>query len=325
VDRPKTPTSATDAFPSCTPGHPPPVTAAPEQDRTDEHPSRPGVGADPAQDAAVAERAVEESFERSIDEGRRRLSRRTWPLLATGLLGGIDVGTGVLALLLVEHETGNVLLAGLAFSIGFIALSLARSELFTEDFLVPVSTVVARQARFRMLLRLWIGTLLANLVAGWCFTWLILQGFPQLADTALQAGGYYVDLGLGGRAFALAVIGGTVITLMTWMQHSTESDGLKLVPAVTGGFLLAGAQLNHAVVNSLLIFSALHTGRAPFGYLDWLLTAGLAAAGNLVGGLLLVTLLRMFQVPHTVRREREHPALGVPIGDHRRSAGDGGA
>jgi formate/nitrite transporter FocA (FNT family) len=287
--------------------------------------SRPGVGADPAANPAVAEQPVEDTLTRSIDEGRRRISRRTWPLLATGLLGGIDVGTGVLALLFVEHETGNVLLAGLAFSIGFIALSLARSELFTEDFLVPVSTVVARQARFRMLLRLWIGTLLANLVAGWCFTWLILQGFPQFADTALKAGGHYIDLGLGGRAFALAVIGGTVITLMTWMQHSTESDGLKLVPAVTGGFLLAGAQLNHAVVNSLLIFSALHTGRAPFGYLDWLLTAGLAAAGNLVGGLLLVTLLRMFQVPHTVRREREHPALGVPIGDHRRSAGDGGA
>ena len=301
------------------------MTTAAEQDRTDDPPSRPGVGADPAHDAAVAEREVEESFKRAVDEGRRRLSRRTWPLLATGLLGGIDVGTGVLALLVVEHETGNVLLAGLAFTIGFIALSLARSELFTEDFLVPVTTVIARQARFRMLLRLWAGTLLANLVAGWCFTWLILQGFPQLGPTALEAGGFYVELGLGGRALALAVVGGAVITLMTWMQHSTESDGLKLVPAVTGGFLLAGAQLNHAVVNSLLIFSALHTGRAPFGYLEWLQTAALAAGGNLVGGLLLVTLLRLFQVPHTVREEREAPAPGVPLDDHRTAAGDGRA
>ena len=265
----------------------------------------------------MAELDVEEALKHSIDEGRRRLSRRTWPLLTTGLLGGIDVGTGVLALLIVEHETGNVLLAGLAFTIGFIALSLARSELFTEDFLVPVTTVIARQARFRGLLRLWIGTLLANLVAGWCFTWLILEGFPQFSETALKAGGYYIELGLGGRAFALAVIGGAVITLMTWMQHSTTSDGLKLVPAVTGGFLLGAGQLNHVVVNSLLIFSALHTGRAPFGYLDWLQAAGLAAVGNMIGGLLLVTLLRLFQVPHTVKRERNNPALGVAIGDDR--------
>ena len=295
------------------------MTQAPEQDRIDEPPNRPGVGSDPDQDQAVAELDVEEAFKHAIDEGRRRLSRRTWPLVATGLLGGIDVGTGVLALLVVEHETGNVLLAGLAFTIGFIALSLARSELFTEDFLVPVTTVIARQARFRMLLRLWVGTLLANLFAGWCFTWLILKGFPQLGDTALKAGSYYVELGLGGRAFALSVIGGTVITLMTWMQHSTASTGLRLVPAVTGGFLLGGAQLNHVVVNSLLIFSALHTGRAAFGYLDWLQTASLAAAGNMVGGLLLVTLLRLFQVPHTVREERSNPALGVAIGDDRRA------
>ncbi|MCW2713085.1 MAG: Formate/nitrite transporter FocA, family [Frankiales bacterium] len=276
------------------------------------------MGSDPARDASVAEQEVEQAFKRSVDEGRRRISRRTWPLLATGLLGGIDVGTGVLALLLVEHETGSVLLAGLAFSIGFIALSLARSELFTEDFLVPVTTVIARQARFRMLLRLWAGTLVGNLVAGWIFTSLILLGFPQFADTAIQAGAYYVDLGLGRQAFALAVIGGAVITLLTWMQHNTESSALKLVPAVTTGFLLAGAQLNHAVVNSLLMFSALHTGRAPFGYVEWAQTAGLAAVGNLVGGLVLVTLLRLFQVPHTVRQERDNPALGVAIGDNRR-------
>lgn len=263
----------------------------------------------------VAEQEVEDTLRRSIDEGRRRLSRPTWPLLATGILGGVDVGTGVLALLVVEHETGSVLLAGLAFTIGFIALTLARSELFTEDFLVPVTTVIARQARLRTLFRLWIGTLVANLAGGWIFTYFIMKGLPQVGDTAIKAGGHYIELGLGGRAFSLAVLGGAVITLMTWMQHSTESDGVKLVPAVTGGFLLAGAQLNHAVVNSLLIFSALHTGRAPFGYAEWIQTAGLAAVGNLVGGLLLVTVLRLFQVPRTMQEEREHPARGVTLDD----------
>lgn len=294
--------------------------AAPPQD---EEGQRPGVGADPAKDAQVAEVEVEQAFKRSIDEGRRRVSRRTWPLLATGAMGGIDVGTGVLALLVVEHETGSVLLSGLAFTIGFIALSLAKSELFTEDFLVPVSTVIARQARFRMLLRLWAGTLVGNLAAGWVFTYLIMKGFPQLAPTAIEAGGHYIDLGLGTRAFALAVIGGAVITLMTWMQHNTESDALKLVPAVTGAFLLAGAQLNHAVVNSLLIFSALHTGESAFGYLDWAQTAALAAVGNLLGGVLLVTLLRLFQIPHVVAEERANPAVGVARGDDRRVRPEG--
>ena len=157
-------------------------------DRTDA--KRPGVGSDPKRDAAVAEREVEETFLDVIDEGRRRLSRRTWPLLATGMVGGIDVGTGVLGLLLVEDATGNPLLAGLAFSVGFIALTLARSELFTEDFLIPVSTVIARQARLRMLLRLWAGTLVTNLIGGWIFTWFIIEGFPQLKPAAIDAGAF---------------------------------------------------------------------------------------------------------------------------------------
>ncbi|MEA2686549.1 MAG: formate-nitrite transporter family protein [Actinomycetota bacterium] len=244
--------------------------------------------------------------------------RPTLPLLATGLVGGIDVGTGVLALLLVEDATHSKLLAGLAFSVGFIALTLARSELFTENFLVPVTTVIARQARLRMLLRLWAGTLVANLAGGWIFTWLILRGYPQLATTAIESGSHYVDLGIGMRSMALAVIGGAVITLMTWMQHSTDSTAVKVIPAITGAFLLAGGQLNHAIVNSLLMFSALHTGHAPFGYVDWAQTAGWAALGNMVGGIGLVTVLRLFQVPEKVRKERRHPAPGVPVGDTRR-------
>ena len=294
----------------------------PDDQKSDEHEKapadRPGVGADPTKDDAVAEREVEDTFLRTVDEGRRRMSRGLASLLATGLVGGIDVGTGVLGLLLVEHETKSKLLAGLAFSIGFIALALARSELFTEDFLIPVTTVIARQARFRMLLRLWAGTLVANLVGGWIFTWLIIRGYPDFATTATEAGFHYVQLGIGLRSFSLAVIGGAVITLMTWMQHSSDSIPAKIIPAVTAAFLLAGGQLNHAIVNSLLMFSALHTGHAPFGYVQWAQTAGWAALGNIVGGVGLVTLLRLLQVPHKVREERENPAVGVAIGDNRR-------
>jgi formate-nitrite transporter family protein len=282
---------------------------------------RPGVGSDPKDDDAVAERNVEETFLDVIDEGRRRLSRRTFPLLATGLVGGIDVGTGVLGLLIVEHETGSPLLGGLAFSIGFIALTLARSELFTEDFLIPVSTVIARQARLRMLIRLWAGTLVTNFIGGWIFTWLIIRGFPQLRPAAIKAGAFYVNLGISVRAFALAVLGGAVITLMTWMQHGTKSMGTRIVPAITAGFLLAGGQLNHAIVNSLLMFSSLHSG-AQFGYLEWLRTMSFAALGNIIGGVGLVTLLRVLQVPHKVMEERKNPALGVPIGDKRRVGSD---
>jgi len=260
---------------------------------------------------SVNEQEVEDTLQRTVEEGKRRLNRSWAPLLATGLVGGIDVATGVLALLVVETETGNKLLAGLAFSIGFIALAMARSELFTEDFLVPVGTVIARQAPLRSLFRLWGATAAGNLVGGWIFTLLIIDGFPDVEKTAADAGAYYVDLGIGWRSFALALLGGSVITLMTWMQHATESLGVRLVPAVTTGFLLAGLQLNHAIVASLIIFAGLHTHHTSYGYLDWAGTAGWAALGNMVGGIALVTLLRLLQVPHKVREHAQNPTPDV--------------
>src|SRR3546814_10363820 len=43
----------------------------------------------------------EEAYDRIVDEGHERLSRPLLPLLATGLLGGIDAGVGVLSYLVV--------------------------------------------------------------------------------------------------------------------------------------------------------------------------------------------------------------------------------
>lgn len=247
---------------------------------------------------------VEQTFDRLVDEGGGRLGRSWKTLLVTGFVGGVDVGTGVLAYLLVKAQTGSTLLAGLAFAVGFVALTLARSELFTENFLVPVAAVVAGRGRWRDLVRLWLVTLVANLAGGWLVTWLVVVAFPGLRGTVVEAGTHYAHLGTGGRSFALAVLAGMVITLMTRMQHATESLGVRLVPAVLFGALLAGGQLFHSVLDSLLAFAALHTGHAPFGYADWSGMLGWAALGNLVGGLGLVTFVRLGRVPHRVAEER---------------------
>jgi formate-nitrite transporter family protein len=253
---------------------------------------------------AKREDELETAFERLVDEGEVRLRRPRLALVSTGLLGGIDVGTGVLAYLLVKESTHNPLLAGLAFSLGFVALLLARSELFTENFLVPVITVVAKKGSLPALGRLWVVTLVTNLAGGWLIVWLIVTGLPKLKTTAVETGTHYATLGVSARSFALAVLAGAVITLMTRMQHATESLGVQLVPAVLFGALLAGGQLFHCVLDSLFMFAALIAG-APFGYADWLGALGWSALGNLVGGVVLVTAIRLLRVPHRVAEERE--------------------
>jgi formate/nitrite transporter FocA (FNT family) len=68
----------------------------------------------------------------------------------------------VLAYLVVYHETGQPQLAAAAFPVGFIALLLARSEVFTENFLVPVTAPDRRTGWWFRLVRLWLVTLCAR-------------------------------------------------------------------------------------------------------------------------------------------------------------------
>ena len=252
---------------------------------------------------APVEDELSEAFETIVSEGAQRLHRTWREVLSTGLAGGLEVATGVLAMFAVVADTGSHLLGGLAFSIGFIALLLARSELFTEGFLVPVTAVVAGRASWSQLGKLWGGTMAANLVGGWIFTWLIITAFPHLGTTAIESAKTFVDAPLDMRAVCLALLAGSTLTLMTRMQHGTTSDPAKIVAAVAGGFLLAGLSLFHSILDSLIIFSALHAG-APFGYADWFGWFWYTALLNMAGGLLVVTFLRLLRTKQLIEKER---------------------
>ncbi len=274
--------------------------------------SRPTGGSDEvaAPKGSREEPALEEAYERLVGEGRERLDRPLLPLLSTGLLGGVDVGVGVLMYLVVKTETDSSLLAALAFTIGFAALLLANSELFTENFLVPVISVIAKVGTLAQLARLWVVTLLANLAAGFAMAGMIVVALPEVRETAVRAGSHYAHLGVSWRSFFLAVLAGAVITLLTRMQHSTENLGIRLVAAMLMSFVLVGAQLFHSVLDSILMFAGLLTGEADYGYLDWLGALGWAAFGNLVGGLVLVTGIRLLRIPHRIAESREQGQTG---------------
>ncbi len=253
---------------------------------------------------APLEAEVAESFDRIVEEGAERLARSWTNVLITGTFGGMEIGVGVMAYLAVLHETGNHLLAGLAFSIGFMALLLAKSELFTEGFLIPILAVMAKEASLAQLVKLWGGTLVMNLAGGWGFMWLVVTAFPQWRPELAEAARHFVDAGFSWQSVCLAVLGGSTITLMTRMQNGTESDVAKIVAAIAGGFLLAGLQLFHSILDSLLIFGAIHAGVAVT-YGEWIGWFGYTLLFNVLGGLLLVTALRLLRSKDLIQERRE--------------------
>jgi len=248
---------------------------------------------------APVEDELAESFDATIEEGAERLQRTARAVLVTGFFGGLEVGLGVMAYLAVLTETDSHLLAGLAFGIGFIALHLAHSELFTENFLMPVAAVVAREGTVLQLVRLWGGTLVANLAGGWVFMWLVVQAFPQWHATLSESAHHYVS----------------TITLMTRMQQGTDSDPAKLVVAVAGGFLLAGLQLFHSILDSLLVFGAIQSG-ADITYGQWLGWFGYTLLFNVLGGLVLVTALRLLRTKELMQDRRRESQDDPERADH---------
>lgn len=260
-------------------------------------------------DVEVADESVRDTFVGAVAEGDTRLNRSWLAVLSTGAVGGIDLGIGVMALLVVEHTTGSKMLGALAFSVGFIALVLGRSELFTENFLIPVMSVVAGRGQWRDVARLWTGTLIANLVAGWVIMAIVVAGVPELrhSDTLVELGAHFPELGIGLDTFASAVLGGAAITLLTWMERSTESIGAKLVAAISMAFVLTATPLLHSIVTSLEIFGSLWVS-PQLGYADWAGTFAWAVLGNIVGGVGLVTVLRLAQATGAAQRGPREPS-----------------
>lgn len=264
-----------------------------------------GTPAEGVEDTSATRRdEKDEALDRIVVEGAPRLHRDWYDQLATGAVAGIEIGFGVLVLLTVEKATGSILLASLAFSIGFVALLLGHSELFTEGFLVPVTVVAAREGTVWQLLKMWLLTLAGNLLGGWVTAWLIVTALPDLQETAITSGVTYAEAGLSLRTFCLAVLAGGAITMLTRMQTGTDDMVAKILAAVGVAFVIIGGGLFHSVLDSVLVFTALHGG-APFGYLDWLRWVSWCLLGNLLGGLGLTTVLRLVRSQERLRRWRD--------------------
>jgi len=108
------------------------------------------------------------------EEGRRRLSRPRLELAATALVAGFDVVFGIAALA-IAHELAAArfgdsvgqLVGALAFGIGFVFIVAGRSELFTENFLVPIAGLDRHDNRSWLRLgELWAVSPVLNLVGG---------------------------------------------------------------------------------------------------------------------------------------------------------------
>ena len=246
----------------------------------------------------------EDIYERTKAEGEKRLQRPLLEVVSTALAAGFDIAAGVLALALVDSQLSHLLgkqaahvFGSAAFGIGFVFLIVGRGELFTENFLVPIAGLEDGDRRSWFKLgELWGVSPVFNVLAGLVMV-LILTVHSVLP---YGTGGSVVDLAATIHAngtlalFMSAIFAGALITAMTWFVEGQESMLTRIVVGWMAGFLLALASLNHVIVVTIELIFGYRFG----AHLPWTFILGnfaLAAAGNMLGGVGLVTLNRLTQ------------------------------
>ena len=265
-----------------------------------------GEEAEPAEtNARQPEEAPDphEMFARTRDEGERRLSRSRLELTTTSLVAGFDIVFGVIAIATVTAlmtpalgPSAAHMIGSLFFGIAFIFIVVGRSELFTENFFVPITALRRGKLTFLKLLELWSISPVMNILGGTLLIVVVTtkgvlpQGTPEALN---ELANHIDDLDLWS-AFCSAIIGGALITAMTWMVEGVGTVGGRIVIAWIAGTVLALASLNHVIVVTLELIFGMRLG-TTISFEDTAMNFVIAAAGNMVGGLLFVTLTRTSQ------------------------------
>lgn len=94
---------------------------------------------------------------------------------------------------------------------------------------------------------------------------------------------------------ARAVLAGALITLLSYMLEAVDTVTARILVAYLVGFFLALGPFDHVVVSGLHVIFGIWLSDAVT-YSDLAVNIGLSTVGNLVGGLLLVTLTHTAQV-----------------------------
>lgn len=240
-----------------------------------------------------------EIFERAAKEGERRLDQSFLELVATAFIAGFTIVFGIIGLGVVEGLTRPALgeaaklLGALAFAPGVVFLIVGRAELFSENFFDPIAAGFrnGRKKLLSRLTRLWLVTLLLNLVGG-AILITVASVSGVLPDSAHQS--------LNGIAENLAhrhwlptlmraIVGGALVAMLSYLVIASRETISRMMAAYAIGFLLAIGPFEHVIVSMLQIgFGLASTANVSVVHI---VEVGLIAlAGNLIGGVGLVTL-----------------------------------
>jgi formate-nitrite transporter family protein len=258
--------------------------------------------------------SAQDIYEQVANNARQELGRSSVSLAISGLAGGIFMGLSALgnaiaiALLTPAGATPTnttLFVAKMFYPLGFIVVILGRSQLFTENTLYPVALVLAEKKHFWKTLRLWATVLPANILGALAFAALasLTNALrPDMVQSLTQLG-LDATHNQSATIFWSAVMGGWIIATVAWLVSGSHSitGSVMIIWMLT--FVVGLGNFAHCIATSGEILAAVLTGQAPWiSYARWI---SFAVAGNICGGVGMVTLLEYGQVIYGKDAEAE--------------------
>lgn len=230
-------------------------------------------------------------------ELERSVAALWWSALAAGLTMGLSLmAMGLLNSRLPDGE-GFKVIASFGYCAGFLAVILARQQLFTENTLTAVLPVMTKPTlnNFGRLLRLWSVVLVGNLCGTILVAYVMLHLpiFDSKTDLAFLDIGRKVMENDVGKMFAKGIVSGWMIATMVWMIPSMESAKMWIIVLIT--YLMALGDFTHIVVGSAEVSYLVFAGELPWKDF-WLIFAGPTLVGNIIGGSFIFALISHAQI-----------------------------
>ncbi|MHC8290197.1 formate/nitrite transporter family protein [Pseudomonas sp. XS1P51] len=230
-------------------------------------------------------------------ELERSIAALWWSALAAGLTMGLSLmAMGLLNSRLPDGE-GFKVIASFGYCAGFLAVILARQQLFTENTLTAVLPVMTKPTlnNFGRLLRLWSVVLVGNLCGTLLVAYVMLHLpiFDSKTDLAFLDIGRKIMENDASKMFAKGIVSGWMIATMVWMIPSMESAKMWIIILIT--YLMALGDFTHIVVGSAEVSYLVFAGELPWKDF-WLVFAGPTLAGNIIGGSFIFALISHAQI-----------------------------
>ncbi|EJM20006.1 MULTISPECIES: formate/nitrite transporter family protein [Pseudomonas] len=244
--------------------------------------------------AAVLHEIIRTQGDKELE---RSVAALWWSALAAGLTMGLSLmAMGLLNARLPDGE-GFKVIASFGYCAGFLAVILARQQLFTENTLTAVLPIMSKPTlgNFGRLLRLWSVVLVGNLCGTLLVAYVMLHLpiFDTKTDLAFLDIGRKVMENDASKMFAKGIISGWMIATMVWMIPSMESAKMWIIILIT--YFMALGDFTHIVVGSVEVSYLVFAGELPWKDF-WLVFAGPTLVGNIVGGSFIFALISHAQI-----------------------------